>query len=501
MKKSPLYTGFENFLYSPAYFLLFSAYPVMALFAQNVFQVDDLAFLPSLTLMLALSAALYGLFWLVFRSAHKPAVLALVFVIFFSAYGHMVNVLFPAAEHGSPDWFVAAWLVAWVAALVLTGWLLSRHKIKFKSIAPALNLMAIVLLLFPLAKIVRYKTAESILFEFKTDHYQPVQAAARPAPDIYYIILDGYTRSDVFLEYGYDNHDFIAALEGMGFYVAQCGQSNYSATVESLSATLNMDYIPQLGEQFVPENPELLFIFKSLQANSVRRMLQDAGYQTVAFESGFPWAEMRDADWYYQPAEKFLNELDVMFLNTTSTRILDEMGFVNLDEISGSRFRDRTTLVLDTLDEVAALPGPKFVFVHLMTSHAPFVFDAQGNPVAPDQAGEYAYANASKFISDQIAEKIKVILAESETPPVIILQGDHGPWTNNEQWRLSILNAYYLPGYEGELYPTITPVNTFRLVFNTYFNTDYPLLEDQSYISSPPYIYNFKPVENNCISP
>ena len=32
-----------------------------------------------------------------------------------------------------------------------------------------------------------------------------------------------------------------------------------------------------------------------------------------------------------------------------------------------------------------------------------------------------------------------------------------------------------------DLYPTITPINSFRVVFNSYFGTNYPLLEDQSY--------------------
>ncbi|MFN8461121.1 MAG: hypothetical protein U0X93_05055 [Anaerolineales bacterium] len=31
------------------------------------------------------------------------------------------------------------------------------------------------------------------------------------------------------------------------------------------------------------------------------------------------------------------------------------------------------------------------------------------------------------------------------------------------------------------MYPTITPVNSFRVVFNNYFGTDYPLLDDIAY--------------------
>jgi hypothetical protein len=48
------------------------------------------------------------------------------------------------------------------------------------------------------------------------------------------------------------------------------------------------------------------------------------------------------------------------------------------------------------------------------------------------------------------------------------------------------------------LYPTITPVNTFRLVFNDYFGGRYELLPDISYFSPVPKLYEFSEVPNRC---
>jgi hypothetical protein len=49
---------------------------------------------------------------------------------------------------------------------------------------------------------------------------------------------------------------------------------------------------------------------------------------------------------------------------------------------------------------------------------------------------------------------------------------------------MRILNAYYLPLKDCDLvYDSITPVNTFRVIFNCYFGTNYKLLEDKSYNS------------------
>ena len=46
--------------------------------------------------------------------------------------------------------------------------------------------------------------------------------------------------------------------------------------------------------------------------------------------------------------------------------------------------------------------------------------------------------------------------------------------------RHAILNAYYLPGDGSKkLYPSISPVNTFRVVFSHYFGADLDLLPDR----------------------
>ena len=88
------------------------------------------------------------------------------------------------------------------------------------------------------------------------------------------------------------------------------------------------------------------------------------------------------------------------------------------------------------------------------------------------------------------------ILSKSDVPPIVILQADHGPASTfgSDGWarptenmlreRTSIFNAYYLPqGGSDLLYNSITPVNTFRLIFNRYFKTNYDLLNDKIYFS------------------
>ncbi len=84
--------------------------------------------------------------------------------------------------------------------------------------------------------------------------------------------------------------------------------------------------------------------------------------------------------------------------------------------------------------------------------------------------------------------------------PIIIIQADHGTASgfnehslNNAQYvttkmlqeRMRIFNTYYLPSFEYiQLYDSITPVNTFRIIFNHYFDTNYELLNNKSYFST-----------------
>jgi hypothetical protein len=102
------------------------------------------------------------------------------------------------------------------------------------------------------------------------------------------------------------------------------------------------------------------------------------------------------------------------------------------------------------------------------------------------------------FLNKKMLEAVDAILSNSETPPIIVIQGDHGPWLQTKEKRMWILNAYYLPGNEDKLYPAISPVNTFRLIFNTYFEGNYDMLPDISYFSPVPKLYEFSEIPNRC---
>jgi hypothetical protein len=134
------------------------------------------------------------------------------------------------------------------------------------------------------------------------------------------------------------------------------------------------------------------------------------------------------------------------------------------------------------------------------------VFDRDGNPIDPNEPFSLGFAYGKEteedledfvkgyreqliFVNRCITQVIEDILAKSETPPIIILQADHGPKAKSPEIpytreRMTILNAYYIQGNPSELlYDTITPVNTFRVVFDEVFGGDFELLPDRVYFS------------------
>lgn len=158
----------------------------------------------------------------------------------------------------------------------------------------------------------------------------------------------------------------------------------------------------------------------------------------------------------------------------------------------------------DLLTKIPEMEGPKFVFMHMLLPHHPFVFGPDGGRPNPKTAGERTqdqkYVDQVIFANTKIMTVVGAILAKSKTPPIIILQADEGPGDEekplalfkeadskkkpilNVRIRCGILNAYHLPGVDtSALSPTSSPVNTFRLIFNLYFGGRYPLFENKTY--------------------
>jgi len=500
-------------LKTPWYFTAFAAYPVLALLSYNISEVRFTAGIRSLVLSVAGATVLFLIFRLIYRSWQRAAFTVTALTLLFFSYGHIYDLLsrqikFPYLT----PCMLGVWLVLFILTLVWAG----RRKTKFRKATIGLNIISLGLVLVVLVQVVWWSLP---LRRGETaDDHAPLQAlhipSRRALPDIYYIIPDSYGRSDLLLQaFQINNSVFIQRLQEMGFYVAGCSQSNYNRTDVSLGSSLNMDYLQNLDDSYKPDNDNRGTLLASINQSAVRFELERAGYKTVAFATGFAWSEITNADVYLAPSPAWfeMSSFETLLIRTTTGRHFEDLSGFHLDQIDGQRYRERTQLVLSSMHELAHMPGPKFVFIHIISPHPPFVYGPDGTPTDPaaflDQnhvyeAGAYArgYTNQVEYISGQLETAFSTLLSESSTPPVIVLQGDHGPWMQTGSNMFEILNAYYLPGHNDLLYPTISPVNTFRLVLDTYLGTDYPLVDDTSYFSPIPNIYAFVKTANPCLN-
>jgi hypothetical protein len=506
MKKS-----IQKVFQKPWYPLLISLYPVLALYGNNVNETRPDVIIRPLLVFLAAGIAIFLVFRLLLRDWHRAAFVTVMWLILFSTYGHLIAYLKKEEIDLASNYVLGSWLL--LAALFL--FIASRKRTRFSSATSSLNLIAVVLLIYPLYQVIsasvnHIEVTKNVSVASSMEDVDLVNKDK--LPDVYYIILDSYTRADLMKQaYNFDNSTFISDLEKMGFYVARCSQSNYMRTDIALATTLNMDYLQNLSDTFKADTYNRTLLFEILKHSVVRKTLEDAGYKTVAYATGFPWSELDDADVFLSPSPLWndMTDFEELLLNTTMARVLEDSGKIDAFQISSAHYRERTSEDFNSIPEVVKIPGPKFVFMHVISPHPPFVFGPDGQPTDPalfhnedDKITSTMYAegytNQVTYINTRVEEAINTIINGSKIPPVIIIQGDHGPWMQSNNKRFWILNAYYLPGYSDQLYPTISPVNSFRIVLNDFLGTEYPLLADKSYFSPIPYIYDFAPSGNPC---
>jgi hypothetical protein len=337
--------------------------------------------------------------------------------------------------------------------------------------------------------------------------------AAAKLPDVYYIILDAYGRDDrLKMFYGYDNAPFLAQLEQRGFYIARHSGANYDQTPLALASALSMDYLDTTGKKLDQE-----ILRQKVDENAVIGYLRKQGYAYVNIWSGLEVSRVTTADLVLYD-EPDLSTIEGEALGLTALGVNHRTQAIRYEN-----HRKRLRGVFTNLETVAQQSSPKFVFAHLVAPHPPFVFDENGNAVNP--SGSLTFADASwllqditrdeykshyiaqlQYVNKCVLQTVDAILKQSARPPIIVIQGDHGSrmnldWESLEHTDLrepfSILNAYYVPEQtRKQLYDTITPVNSFRVILNSVYGAKFAHLPDRSYYSTASHPYDFTDVTN-----
>jgi hypothetical protein len=476
------------------YPLLFAAFPILFLYAHNISQTSASEVRLPLIISVAATLVLWAILSLILGSLAKAGFAAAIFLVFFFAYGRLYNVLVNSGlfvpKH---DYLLPTMLFVWGCCV----YFIRRAKSDFRIATRWLNIAAVVLIGINLFNIGAYQVKISKLSTDELVESTEQAAPGSPAdlsalPDIYFIIMDEYAHPDTMLEwYEYDNSEFINSLEDKGFFIATESQTPTGNTDRVIAGVLNMGYLSEDDiHELTPSG-----LYRVIAYNEVAEFLRMRGYKFVYFgnihDFGRWYTYMKDsADLYFNyyegPTTPWVSEFQEILWNTTML----EPFYYHL--VGGQYEQAQRRQILYTLEQLKTLPeveGPKFVVTHLYCPHQPFVFGLEGECISPVNWANYEdkqfYLGQYIFISREIEKVVDVLLEESVIPPIIIIQSDHGLRPHHrgiviggDEWR-KILNAMYLPSLDySELSDSMSPVNTFRVIFNRYFGADYPLLEN-----------------------
>lgn len=482
----------------------FALAPVLHMGAVNILEVDLREMLAPCVVVLVATAVLLGGLWLLLRDYLRcAAITSLLLVIFFS-YGHAVDVLWEFGLFESPSWLYAAVGIAAFSILLIAGSKLWRTPRNLESLSTALCVASLVFLAPPLWTLLSLKQLEAPkrLFDDtprNVPRIEPVAAESPDLPDIYYIVADEYARADVLSEFfDHDNSEFLDQLRERGFYIADQSFSNYALTFLSLASSHDMQYQNNRVKQHIKKaKHSRRDFFQVIQNSRSARFLRDRGYRYVTLSSGWigtMGSPIADVEYRYAPI--LGGEFRSALVRSTLLRPFSP-------SVAG-----RHLYIFDKLKEIPRLDGPTFTFAHIVLPHFPYVFDRDGTvrrDLAPNLhfygdfkrrmggwGDESLYVDQLVYLNTRLIEVIDAILAASPHPPIIIVQGDHGTAASDSddgagplpRERLGILNAYLVPDrVRALLYPNITPVNSFRLIFSTLFGADYPPLPDRNIFS------------------
>ena len=519
------------------YPFLLAIYPVLALFSRLPGGLQLITVVRPILVQLLLATIALGLFYLKPKNLQRASLLAALTIFYFSSTGYAYRSVQSSLWQEAPPITHMGFVVLGVLIIIVVTqpivWQKYLTNSRLATVTSYLNIVSVLVLLYPLYQIgiTLYHAADDAKTPWRQlvnqgEAFQPLERE-NELPDIYYIILDGYSRTDVLQQvYGYDNGAFTQSLQERNFYVAEQSRANYIWTMLSLSSSLNMSYLDFATEKAGAQSGNILPLYDLIQQNQVRSLLEGAGYSVVSASTDYPFTDWQDADVYLYPYKGNPSELERFYLSLTALGAFfdPELPITKplrtlLPLPSYSTRLDRILVAFDQLEEIPEVDSPKFVFVHIIAPHPPFVVDRNGTPLKSNKpylpadgqgsfesAGKYQelYIEQLQFVNQKVLASLDAILIDPH-PKVVILQGDHGggslltPTIEGSCLfeRTSILNAYYFSdGQTTELYPDITPVNSFRVVFNTYFGTQYPILPDQTYFSHIATPYNFTDITN-----
>ena len=487
----------KNLLVHP---FLFSLFPVLFLFQYNIHEIP----LQDVFLPLFFSFVVGFTLWIVLRffiggkkAGLITSLVIMLFIIFSNLHMFILNSNTDFSFLGRTSILGATMLALLVVGIVY----LIKSKRIFDNLNSITNVIALSLIGFLVMSISVYYVENPIDYSitYFSEELPDSIDNVTIKPDIYYFIFDEYA-GHVTLEqdFDYDNSAFLKELDERGFHVPDISYSNYPNSLESIASTLNMGYLDILTEELGQNSKDLRLPTEIRDNNLAMNFLKLYDYKIVSFYGGLGAAGTTAL-----VNEKLCSYLGINNdLRTKFILTYFPITYLN-DSLIHANHREKIECVFSTAPNIRGTDEEAvFVMAHFLFPHEPYIYDSKGNPVSERKAWEDkdAYLQQLQYANTRILELVDKTLENSDRESVIIVMSDHGfrpgtDWENpsQENYRavFNNLGAYYIPNQINDMPETISGVNVFRIIFNSYFGTEYELLEDKQFFFNPekPFIY------------
>jgi len=474
--------------------LLFAAYPVLFLWSQNVAEVAPGEIVQPLAVVLGGAALATLTLGFLLGDRRRAALIVTPGVLGALLWGHIAGVADVSEEVRLGGW------LGIIAFGAFGAFRLGGQRLA--AIDTALLRLGIIALAVPLVTIVPYEAGEALGPAAQVPAGDSALETGTSAlkRDVYWLVFDRYGSDRSFeLQFGATS-ELTPWLRERGFRVLDDSHANYVATSMSMATTLNMAHLEGLTGLVGGESSSYAPIYAKLQSSRVVQQFKALGYRYLHLGSW--WSPTRidvAADVNYN-ADIVSEVTTLVVQSSVAPRIYEALGLGDESSVGGTHFK-HNRYALDTLDGLRDEPGPKFVLAHVLLPHPPYVFDRDGRYISDGEAASLDEADAWQrqldYTNSRLRPFIEGLLAlPEEERPIIIVQADEGPYTkryaadrDNYDWRTAtpeeleikfgIINAWYVPGADFELEPSMTAINTFPALFNRYFGLAYELLDDR----------------------
>ena len=491
----------------PVHPFFIAIFPILSLYSHNIVDVGLLPVLYISFISLILTVFIFLISIVLLKNLLKAALMSTICIYVLLTFGHFYNIIDNYKVFGFVIGRYRFLLTFVFLILLIIFYFIKKSKKNFIDLTKILNILSLALVIIPLLEIGFYKYNSSIAESRKKSKLliESNDYRNKNKPDIYYFIFDMYpgfkTLNDMF---NYDNASFLNYLNQKGFYVALKSKSNYPITQYSISSSLNMEYINYINNK-AGNAKEWRKIIDNMGAdNKVIDFLKSHDYEIYNICSGWSFTDLNSyAD--HNLGYSIYNDFVTVFIEGT---IFKPFLYLKLF----SFHRNRIKRAFKIISELSRKKEKKFVFAHLICPHPPYIFTRSGDDVtslkknmtiSKEKNTKNKFLDQLIYLNTLIEKLIDDILKNTNNNAVIVIQSDHGSDFSSDQKKIyqekmNILNAYYFPGVNEEkyLYQTISPVNSFRLIFNIYFDRNIQLLQDKSYYitSESKYPYEYKDI-------